>query len=66
MDSNFPYCNNSNKNKILNSKYCSDISKINSQLESENGNTPLILSLLTKDNESFKEILYKKKRNQSY
>ena len=57
MDSNFPYCNNSNKNKILNSKYCSDISKINSQLESENGNTPLILSLLSKDIESFTELL---------
>ena len=57
MDSNFPNSSNSNENKTLNSKYCSDISKINSQLESENGNTPLILSLLSKDIESFTELL---------
>ena len=57
MDSNFANSSNSNENKTLNSKYCSDISKINSQLESENGNTPLILSLLSKDIESFTELL---------
>jgi len=31
MDPNFPNSSNSNENKTLNSKYCSDIFKINSQ-----------------------------------
>ena len=57
MESNiFHDSNNIKTNKSI-SKYCPDISLINSQLESDTGNTPLILSILSQDIKSFLELL---------
>ena len=44
---------NINKTNPIISKYCPDISLINSQIESDTGNTPLILSILSQDIKSF-------------
>ena len=49
--------NNINKTNQKISKYCPDISLINSQLDSDTGNTPLILSILSQDIKSFLELL---------
>ena len=49
--------NNINKTNSIISKYCPDISLINSQIESDTGNTPLILSILSQDIKSFLELL---------
>ena len=57
MELKYPHDNFRSKSNILISKYCPDISLINSKLESNNGNTPLILSLLCNDIKSFSELL---------
>ena len=57
MESKYPHNNFRSKNNILISKYCPDISSINSKLETDNGNTPLILALLCQDLQSFSELL---------
>ena len=49
--------NNINKTNKKIPKYCPDISLINSQLDSDTGNTPLILSILSQDIKSFLELL---------
>ena len=57
MESNYPHDNprGNNHNSIL--KYCPNISQINSKIDSDTGNTPLILALLSKDINSFTKLL---------
>ena len=57
MESKFPLDNQRNKKNILISKYCPDISLINTKIDSKDGNTPLILSLLSQDIQSFSELI---------
>ena len=57
MESNYPHDNPRGNSNNLISKYCPNISLINSKIDSDIGNTPLILALLSKDINSFTKLL---------
>ena len=57
MESNYPHDNPRGNNHNSISKYCPNISLINSKIDSDTGNTPLILALLSKDINSFTKLL---------
>ena len=57
MESNYPHDNPRGNNRNSISKYCPNISLINSKIDSDTGNTPLILALLSKDINSFTKLL---------